>query len=134
MIKNVKNIRFSLKRKLINLRINRESFFDNGLKIKLKINLAKLNVFLNKDLIKLRINLKNNLRNGGRTYFITKEVIQYKNKNSSLPSFSVCFSSFLISWFFDLSALSLSLISLSCSVYFFLMMFVELNFYYQKYN
>ena len=83
IIKNVKNIRFSLKKKLINLKISRESFFDNGLKIKLKINLAKLNVFLNKDLIKLRINLKNNLRNGGRTYFITTEVIQYKIKNSS---------------------------------------------------
>ena len=64
--KNVKNIRFSLKKKLINLKISRESFFDNGLKINFTIDVVKLNVVLNKDFIKLKINLKNR----GRTYFI----------------------------------------------------------------
>ena len=69
--KNVKNIRFSLKKKLINLKISRESFFDNGLKINFTIDVVKLNVVLNKDFIKLKINLKNR----GRTYFIDRKSV-----------------------------------------------------------
>ena len=66
IIKNVKNIRFNLKKKPINLKISKVSFLDSGPQINFTIDVVKLNIVLNNDFIKLKINLKNK----GRTYFI----------------------------------------------------------------